>query len=114
MNLATTATVGLILMLLAVSSYDFPNERFLLWYSWGSVFSAVIVMLYVFGAINRDRILSLLTGTTPGSLNFNAGFLLQVLIYGAVPILALLGVQFPGHMGQLFAWVSRISASHPS
>jgi len=114
MNLATTATVGLILMLLAISSYDFPNERFLLWYSWGSVFSAVIVLLYVFAAINRDRILSLLTGTTPGSLNFNAGFLLQVLIYGAVPILALLGVQFPGRMGQLFAWVSRIGASHPS
>jgi hypothetical protein len=113
-NLATTTTVGLIIMLVAVSSYDFPSDRFLLWYSWAFVLSVVSVILYIFGAINRDRILSLLTGATPGSLNFSAGFALQILLFGAVPILAILGVQFPGHLGQLFAWVSRVGPSHAS
>jgi hypothetical protein len=113
-NLAMTTAAGMILMLMAISSYAFPSETFLLWFSWATVLSAVGVMLYVFGSVNRDRIMSLLAGTTPGMLTFNANFVFQLLIYGAVPILAVLGVQFPGHMGQAVGWLSKIGGPHGS
>jgi hypothetical protein len=88
-------TVGTMVMLLAISSYPFPHEDTLLCFNWVAISAAVGITLWVFFSINRDNVLSLISGTTPGSLNWNAGFLGQLLVHGLIPILLLLGVQFP-------------------
>ena len=67
-NLALFVTASILMMLLAVSSYPFGHRDTLLWIAWLAVGSAVGAMLYVFVSMNRDRVLSLLQGTTPGSL----------------------------------------------
>jgi hypothetical protein len=66
-------------------------------------------MLYVFVSMNRDRVLSLLQGTTPGQLTWNSTFVTQVVIYGLLPVLGLLGAQFPGQLNQAFSWVSSLA-----
>ena len=53
--------------------------------------------------------LSLLQGTTPGQLTWNSTFVAQVVIYGLLPVLGLLGAQFPGQLNQAFSWVSSLA-----
>jgi hypothetical protein len=104
-NLALFSMVGALAMMLAVSEYPFPFRDMLLWFSWLVLLSVSGVILLVFVQMNRDRILSMLEGTTPGKLNVNSSFLLNVLIFGVIPILTLAGAQFPHVFGGLFSWI---------
>ena len=110
-NLMTATTIAILLTLLALSSYPFSMRDTLLTIAWISVLSAVIGMFYVFFTMNRDQVLSMLAGTTPGKLTWNGTFVAQLVIYGLLPLLGLLGVQFPGQFGSLFSGFSKISAS---
>jgi hypothetical protein len=56
--------------------------------------------------MGRDKVLSLLSGTTPGQVTWNREFVLRILLYVIVPVLALLGAQFPEGMRQIFSWAS--------
>ncbi len=109
-NLALFGTTGMLLMLLAMSSYPFPQRDTLLWLSWATLLGAVLLLLIVFVQMNRDRIISLLSGTTPGKLEWDSSFLIQVTVFGVVPILTLLGAQFPQAFGQLFSWASKLGS----
>ncbi len=108
LNLAGFSMVGTLAMMLAVSEYPFPGRDTLLWFSWLVLLSVIGVIVLVFVQMNRDRILSMLAGNTPGRLNWNSAFLLQVLIFGVIPILTLLGAQFPHALGGIFSWISGI------
>jgi len=107
-NLALFANAGLILMLLAISSYPFPREYWLVWFSWLTVVGSVSVVLRTFVQMNRDKVLSMLSGTTPGALNFNGTLWLQIFTYGVIPVLGVVGVQFPGGIQQLFGWFGKL------
>jgi len=110
-NLMTATTIAILLTLLALSSYPFSMRDALLTIAWITVLSAVTGMFYVFFTMNRDQVLSMLAGTTPGKLTWNGTFVAQLMIYGLLPLLGLLGVQFPGQFGSLFSWFSKISTS---
>jgi len=112
-NLAWFSMLGMLLMLLAVSTYPFPHREELLWYSWFVVLSAVAGTLYVFFSMNRDRIVSLLSGTTPGKLDWNTNFVSQLVLYGLVPVLGLLGTQFPAPIRQALTWLTTLGKGHP-
>jgi hypothetical protein len=107
-SLALFGTTGMLLMLLAMSSYPFPQRDTLLWLSWATLLGAVLLLLIVFVQMNRDRIISLLSGTTPGKLEWDSSFVFQLTVFGVVPILTLLGAQFPQAFGQLFSWASKL------
>src|SRR5262245_3492408 len=105
-NLVGLVTMGLLLMLLAAISYPFqPREPSLL-FSWVAVLSSVVVTLFIFFSANRDKTLSLLVGKTPGKVNVTRDLVFRVLIHGVVPVIALLGVQFPEAVRQIFSWVN--------
>jgi hypothetical protein len=106
LNLAGFSTAGALAMTLAVSSYPFPARDTLLWFSWTILLSVAGIILLVFVQINRDRVLSMLTGTTPGKLNWNSSFVLQILGFAVIPALALLGAQFPHALGGMFSWIA--------
>jgi hypothetical protein len=108
-NLMTATTIAILLTLLALSSYPFSMRDALLTMAWITVLSAVSGMFYVFFTMNRDQVLSMLAGTTPGKLTWNATFVAQLMIYGLLPLLGLLGVQFPGQFGSLLSGFSKIS-----
>ncbi len=111
-NLAVLVTAGLLLMLLAVSSYPFqPRERLML-FGWSAVLSVVAITLVIFVQMGRDKVMSLFSGTTPGQLNWSWDFTLKVLLHGLLPILALLGAQFPNVIGQLLSWLSALQGGH--
>jgi hypothetical protein len=113
-NLAWFSMLGMLLMLLAVSTYPFPQREELLWYSWFVVLSAVAGTLYVFFSMNRDRIVSLLSGTTPGKLDWNASLVSQLAVYGVLPVLGLVGTQFPAPLRQALTWLTTIlGRGHP-
>jgi len=105
-NLAALVTIGLLLLLVAANSYPFRPREPLLLFSWVSILTSVVVTLFIFVQVSRDKTLGLLTGKTPGRLNITRDFVMRVLIHGVVPIIALLGAQFPQAVRQIFSWLS--------
>jgi peptidoglycan biosynthesis protein MviN/MurJ (putative lipid II flippase) len=111
-NLAIFGSASMLLMLIAISSYPFPQRDTFIWLSWATLLGAVVLLLVVFVQINRDRIVSLLHGTEPGKLNWDAALVNQVVLFAIVPALSLLGAQFPDTFRQLISWASKIGSSH--
>jgi hypothetical protein len=68
-NLVVFASIGLLALMLAASSYPFPQRDTIGWLSWLVLLSVIGVTFAVFIQINRDRVVSMLMGTTPGQLN---------------------------------------------
>jgi hypothetical protein len=108
LNLAGFSMVGALAMTLAVSRYPFPGRDTLLWFSWLVLLSVIVTLLSIFIQMNRDRVLSMLTGSNPGRLNWNSSFVLQLLVFGVVPVLTLLGAQFPHALSGMFSWIGGI------
>jgi hypothetical protein len=111
-NLVTMVTAGLLLMLIAATSYPFQPRNWILLFNWTVVLGAVVTTMTVFVQMNRNPILSALSGTEPGKTSWDRDFLIRVSIYGVVPVLSLLGAQFPETFGQLFSWVGTILGGH--
>jgi hypothetical protein len=105
-NLAGLVTIGLILMLLAATTYPFQPREPLLLFSWLSILIAAAVTLVIFVQLNRDRVLGLLSGTTPGTFNLSGDLVYRVMIHGIIPIVALLGAQFPEALQKLLSWLN--------
>jgi len=94
-NLAALAMLGAFAMVLAISSYPFGDHDTLVLFGWLFILATVGIGVVVFVQINRDRVISMLKGTEPGHFNWDSTFSLQLLLYGVIPILTLLGAQFP-------------------
>jgi hypothetical protein len=66
---------------------------------------AVAVFMTILVQLSRDEILSRMTGTEPGEVNVNRTFVSNILIFAALPIVAVLTSKFPGLRETLFAWL---------
>jgi hypothetical protein len=102
-NLVGLLAIGFILALLAVGSYPFLGGRQCVWSLAGIfvLFGAAVIVS--FAQMDRDAILSRLSGTDPGKLDWS--FVLRVGSYGGLPLLALLASQFPSLGRSLFSWL---------
>jgi hypothetical protein len=107
-TLALTSTFAMLLMLFAISSYPFPTRDHLLWFSWGMVMATAASILWMCFSLNRDRVVSLICGTTPGQIDWNATLLAQLLTHGLIPIIVLLGAAYPAELGRLAQWVGSL------
>ena len=67
-NLLFTVMAGLILMLLAVSTYPFQPSDQLLLFNWFVILATVVLTVVVFVQVNRNSVVSLLSGTDPGKV----------------------------------------------
>jgi hypothetical protein len=105
-NLVGLVTMGLLLILLATISYPFQPRQPLLIFSWVAILFSVVVTLFIFAKLSTDKTLSLLAGTTPGKLSVTRDLVTRMLIHGAVPVIALLGVQFPETVRQIVTWLN--------
>jgi hypothetical protein len=106
--LAIASTAAVLLMLFAASSYPFPASDDLLWFSWAMLVAAAGSTTWMFLSMNRDRVISLLSGTTPGALNWNSTLMVQLTTHALIPVLVLLGAQFPGRLARLMGWFGGI------
>jgi hypothetical protein len=109
---AFSATAGVIMMLFAVSSYPFPAQGRLVVFNWVFVSFTVGTCAFVYFSMNRDRVLSLLSGTSPGKVSWNTTFVLQIFTHGVLPILAVLGAAFPAKFGLLAQWIGSLFSGH--
>jgi hypothetical protein len=102
-NLVVFLGIGFVLAVLAVGSYPFLAARQCVW-SLAAVFvvfgAAIIVS---FAQMDRDAVLSRLSGTVAGQLDWS--FYLRALSYGGLPLLTLLASQFPSLGHSLLAWL---------
>ena len=112
-NMIFTSVVGILLLLFAMSSYPLQPHNQLLYFSWIVVLSFVGIALGVFVQMNRNPILSMLNGTVPGRITWDREFILHIFFYGVVPILALLGAQFPDTIGQILSRIAPAEGLHP-
>jgi hypothetical protein len=112
-NLVGFAMAGILAQVLACSAYPFPASNTLLTLAWIALLVGAGVSVYVFVQMNRNSIISLLQGTSPDHLSFTGSFAFQLLFVGFLPILTMLGAQFPHSFGAIFSWAGGIF-SHSS
>ena len=104
-NLLGFIFIGLLLMLFAATSYPFQPREWILWLNWALILGAVFLTMIFFIQMNRNSIISHLTQTNPGRLDWNADFITRLLVYGVAPVLALLSAQFPDTLRQIVSWL---------
>src|SRR5581483_6080164 len=102
-NFLEFATTGFILLVVALLVYPFEGHRIL---HTTNLFLFVLLtagIIIVFAQMDRDPLLSRLSNTNPNQLDWN--FAARVASYGILPLLTLLGSQFPAIGNFLFSWV---------
>jgi hypothetical protein len=102
-NLGYFVLAGLLLMLLAVTSYPFQPRNEFLFFNWVVILLFIGTAFWIFVQMDRDTILSLLNDTQPGQISVSRELVLRVFLYVAVPLLALLGAQFPESLRQILS-----------
>ena len=102
-NLGYFVLGGLLLMLLAVTSYPFQPRNEFLFFNWVVILSFIGTIFWIFVQMDRDTVLSLLNDTNPGQIHFSRELVLRILLYVAVPLLALFGAQFPESVQQILS-----------
>jgi hypothetical protein len=112
-NLTTYSLVCLFLMLLAVSSYPLQPKIPFAYYNWFVILAFIGVTVHMAFQMNRDAVLSCLNGTKPGEIHLDAEFVGRIVFLIIIPVLGLLGIQFPETIGQFVRWLAPSGAGHP-
>ena len=105
-NLLVFLPVGFVLTLISLNSYPFQSGHVLGWFMAILLFVIGIAVASILAAAERDEILSRLNGTKPGKVGKD--FYLNLLSYGALPVLTVLAAQFPAIGSFLFSWVQPV------
>lgn len=111
-TLALSTTLAMIMMLFAIGSYPFPMSDGLLWFSWGVSLVMVGSMVWMFLSTNRDRVMSLISGTTPGHTDWNLSLFVNLATHALLPLLVLLGAAFPERLSRLVSWLGTVFGGH--
>jgi hypothetical protein len=102
-SLAAFLLVALILTMLLLDSYPFFPQNLIKLLFFFVFVGTVGSLLLVLAQMNKDPIL---TGITKTTVTWNTPFAAHLVVFGALPILALLGSWFPPVGSFLFAWVA--------
>ncbi len=108
-NLLVCSVTCFVLLVLALNSFSFqaPQAIFHLM-SVGLIVGGVAVLI-AFAQMERDPILSRLSGTAEGELG--KAFYVRALTFGAVPVLTVLITEFPTISRYLTGWIEPVSAA---
>ena len=103
-KLITIMTALFVLLALALNSYPFLSRSVITGVITIAFAAVVITIVSIFSALDRDPILSRTTGTDGGQLD--RFFVIKILAYVSLPLLAVLGSYFPpiGHF--MFSWLA--------
>jgi hypothetical protein len=93
------------LLLLALSSYPFEPHRLLLSCSWVVVGSVVGIGVWIFIKLDRNTVMSQLSGTDPGKVTFNGALLLRATAWVLLPLLGVAATTYPDIANLLFRLV---------
>jgi hypothetical protein len=102
-NLLVFLSAGFVLTLISLNSYPFQSGHVLGWFMAVLLVGIGLSVGFVLASSERDMVLSRLNGTTPGKIGKD--FYMNLLSYGALPVLTVLAAQFPTIGSFLFSWV---------
>ena len=105
-GLAAFLLVALVLMTVLTVAYPFQPASVVRTVFLLIIGVAVVTLVAVLVRMNRDPVLSSIAGTNAGEVTWDATFVLNLITFAAVPIITLLGSEFPALRGFLFSWVS--------
>ena len=94
MPLMQFLVLGSISLLLAVTSYPFDHQGWLMTLMVGLILFIAVVIGSVLLGVNRDELVSRVSNTTPGRLTFDSNFVSSILTMFAPLVGALLAISF--------------------
>jgi hypothetical protein len=106
--LAFFLVLALILMIGLLASYPIQPESIIEAIYFLILGSTVVSIVTILFRMNREPILSRIAGTNAGEVNWDTHFIMNIAIFGALPLLTLIGSQFPAARNFLFSWVEPI------
>lgn len=102
-NLLTYIMFGFVLLVLSLGSYPFGEPRLIAW-ALGAGFVLIgVPVIWVFLAMAKDAILSRLTETKAGEVDWS--FYLRTASFAILPLMSLLASHFPSVEQYIFSWV---------
>lgn len=103
--------VSLLLGIALVSSYPFQPQSVVRALLALVIALAMGAIIYVTSQMNRDPVLSTLSGTEAGVVNWNSDFILNIVLYVVVPVLTLLSSEIPIVRSVVFSWAEPLFRS---
>ena len=82
-------------------------------FNWFVILAFIGVCVYIAFQMNRDAVLSGLNGTKPGEIHWDTEFIGRIVFFIVLPLLGLLGVQFPDTLGQFLRLLAPAGSGHP-
>jgi len=104
-----TLTGCTLLLLLAVSTYAFEPHRLLLTCIWVMVGASVALGLWVYVQMDKNGLLSRISGTTPGQLTWDGALVVRVVTWVVLPLLSVAAVQYPDLANRVFAFLEPLT-----
>jgi hypothetical protein len=104
-RLALVLLTIVVLVTVLISSYPFQPHSTIKVIFFGLVLATAITLVAALIQMNRDEVLSRVTKTAPGTITWSTPFVLNMALFGLVPLLAILSAEFPAIRSVLFAWV---------
>jgi hypothetical protein len=103
-RLALFLLLSLLLTTVMLYSYPFPLQGLVRLLFTLTLLITVSSVIYVSLQMNKHEMLSLIAGTTAGVVNWDARLVTNLLTFGLVPLLTLLGSALPGLRNALLFW----------
>jgi hypothetical protein len=110
-KLAVFLFLSLLLSTVLLSCYPFPGQSLVKLAFMVVLLVTVGALLLVMVQMNRDELLSRIGGTEPGKITWDSSFVLNGMMVGVVPLLALISSEFPAVRQVLFAGLEPFSKS---
>ena len=103
-RLASYLLVSLLLSVALLSSFPFQPQGIVKLAFIALLLSTVVVLFLVMTQMSRDDVLSQITRSEIGKVSWDTTLVLNVVLFGAIPLLALLSSEFPSVRTFLFSW----------
>jgi hypothetical protein len=88
-------TLCTLLLLLAVTSYPFEPYRLIITFMWVVMGSVVAASLWIFIQMDRNTLMSHISGTAPNEVTLNGAFYFRVFAWTIVPLISVAAAQYP-------------------
>jgi len=95
-----------LLLVLAVANYPFEPYRLLLTFMWVVMGTVVATSLWIFIQLDRNTLISYISGTDPQVVTMNSALVLRVFAWTIVPLLSVAAAQYPEVADALFQLLS--------
>jgi hypothetical protein len=101
-----TLSASSLLLLATVTSYTFEPYRLLLTLAWTVIVSVMLIGIWIFVELDRNTVISHISGTVPGKLTVNGGMAVRLFSWSVVPLLGIASTQYPEVANFLYAIIN--------